>query len=292
MLLFIALASAATIALSIIAVMQRPPNPARVRAWSLGDEQAILSGSGTFSAGRSRRTLARRLAAILVRRLPQGGLRRIEAKLVAAGEPLDLGQFVLIWALVGITACVVGGALAGIKGLLLFGLVGLILPYLWLTRRVGRRRQLIIKALPDAIDLLVTCVEAGLGLDAALIRVGEATEGPLGEEIGLTLREIAIGRPRQEALLDLGARTGVRDLDATMRPIVQAERAGVSIADALRVQAENLRTMRRQRAEEKARKLPAKMTIVTALFFLPAVLIVAVAPPAFQLIDFFKDFNR
>ncbi len=121
-------------------------------------------------------------------------------------------------------------------------------------------------------------MEAGLGLDAALVRVAEATEEPLGEEIARTVREIAVGRPRHEALLDLGTRTGVRDLIGFVRPIVQAERSGVSIATALRVQADDLRVRRRQRAEEAARKIPVKMVIVTAIFFIPATLIVTVAP--------------
>src|SRR5206468_3948214 len=141
----------------------------------------------------------------------------------------------------------------------------------------------------DAIDLLVTCVEAGLGLDAALVRVGEMSEGPLGEEISRSLRQIAVGRPRHEALLDLGIRPGVPELDGIIRPIVQAERSGVSIGTALRVQSESLRTRRYQRAQESARKIPPKMAIANILFFLPAVLLISVAPAAFQFAEFFGD---
>lgn len=276
MLTLIAFTSFATVALTVLALASRPPNPARERARALGLDDAAVPLAPTERPFGHR--FLRPLAAAAVRLLPHQWLRRLEAMLVAAGEPVDLGMFVLFWAVCAAGGIVVGVTRLGPRGAILLGLLGLFGPFWWLRRRVRWRQRRITTQLPDAIDLLVTCVEAGLGLDAALVRVAEATEEPLGEEIARTVREIAVGRPRHDALLDLGARTGVRDLIGFVRPIVQAERSGVSIATALRVQADDLRVRRRQRAEEAARKIPVKMVIVTAIFFIPATLIVTVAP--------------
>jgi len=209
--------------------------------------------------------------------------------MVAAGEPLDIGFFVLLWVLAAAGGVFVGLLLAVWWSALVFGGLGVYLPLFWLRRLADNRRKAISRALPDAIDMLVTCVEAGLGLDAALVRVGEATDGPLAAEIERTMQEIAIGRSRQEALLDLGTRPGVRELDSLIRPVVQAERSGVSIGTALRVQADDLRVRRRQRAQETAQKIAPKMTMAIILFFVPAVMLVSVAPAMFSLIDFFSD---
>jgi tight adherence protein C len=219
--------------------------------------------------------------------LPHRWLRRLEYMMVAAGEPIDLGLFVLLWILV-IVVGGVAGMYVGPWGWIPIGAgLGAYLPFFWLRNRMEGRQRAIRRALPDAIDLLVTCVEAGLGLDASMIRVGGATKGPLGDEIARTLREISVGRPRQDALLELGTRSGVPELDGVMRPIVQAERSGVSIATALRVQAEALRVRRRQKAEEAAHKIPVKMTLVMAAVFIPCVMLIAVAPAVFRLYDFF-----
>lgn len=286
MLLLIALTSCATIALGVIALAQRPPNPARARARALGDEAGALEppADQPFTS-----RVIRPIADKLLKSLPHRWLQRLEKMLVAAGEPVDPGLFVLLWAIIGFGAAGWSMLRFGLIGLLLGGGLGFGLPYLWLRRMVSRRRNKITRALPDAIDLLVTCVEAGLGLDAALIRVGDMTAGPLGAEIQRTLREIAVGRPRQEALLDLAIRPAVPDLDNVIRPIVQAERSGVSIGNALRVQAEALRTRRRQRAQDAAHKIPAKMAMVIAAFFIPTVMLIAVAPAVFSLVKFFSS---
>jgi tight adherence protein C len=282
MLTLIAFTSFAAITLSVIAIAQRPPHPARSRVRALGgNANAALPATGR-SLGERLLLLGRAALRPVLALLPHRWLDRLERALIAAGEPLDLGQFVLLWGLAGMAAAMAGGLLLGSRGVVLFGAAGFVLPVWWLRRMVNKRRRRITLALPDAIDLLVTCVEAGLGLDAALIRVAEATEGPLGEEIGITVREIAVGRPRQEALLDLGRRSGVRDLDGFLRPIIQAERSGVSIGTTLRVQAAAMRVRRRQRATEAAQKLPVKMTLPIALFLLPSVLVVSLGPALFS----------
>lgn len=285
MLLLIAFTSFATIALGVFAIAQRPPSPVRSRALAMGrDSAAALQPD----EGAAQSRLLRPLARAIVQILPGRWLERLERMLVAAGEPIDLSVFILLWAVVAVASATAGLLFGSIWLFLLFAAAGLYLPLLWLRRRVDQRRRQITRALPDAIDLLVTCVETGLGLDAALIRVGEATKGPLGDEIGRTLREIAVGRSRSDALLDLATRPGVADLESVIRPIVQAERSGVSIATSLRVQADALRVRRRQRAQETAQKIPPKMTMVIAAFFIPAVMLIAIGPAVFQLLDFFQ----
>jgi tight adherence protein C len=283
MLLLIALSSFATIALAVVAIVQRPMNPVRARALALGSDEVTTAPNGGRPAGdRLLRPAARAIAQIL----PHTWLQRLDRLLVTAGEPIALGSFLVLWASLFIGAVALG-LLLSIWAALAFGFLGGYGPLFWLRRSADERKRRIARETPDAVDLLVTCLEAGLGLDGAMIRVGEASTGPLGDEIRRTLREISIGRPRQDALLDLAARSGVAELEGIIRPIVQAERSGVSIGAALRIQADALRVRRRQRAQEHAQRIPAKMTLVMAAFFIPTVMLVAIAPAVFRLIDFF-----
>ena len=289
MLLLIAITTCATITLAALAIFQRPPDPVRERARALGRETGGIGRpeDRPFSS-RVMLPIGRGLANALLGLLPHRWLRRLDRALVAAGEPVDLGLFALLCVL----SCVGGGALGafwlGMRGVLLLGLLGGAAPLLWLRRTVQRRQRRIQRALPDAIDLLVTCVESGLGLDAALMRVGEATDGPLGDELKITMRQMAMGRPRLEALLDLGMRPNVADLEGLLHPIIQAERSGVSIGAALRLQSESMRVRRRQRAQEVAQKMPVKMTLPVTLFFVPAVLLISVGPVIFSFVDFME----
>src|SRR5581483_1162546 len=129
------------------------------------------------------------------RLLPHHWLRRLDRALISAGYGMEAGVFAALWVLAAVAATAVG-AILGPFWMILFGAIGVVEPPLYLRRKVIRRRRHITNALPDALDLLVTCVEAGLALDAALLRVSEGTEGPLGNEFGRALREIAVGRPR------------------------------------------------------------------------------------------------
>jgi tight adherence protein C len=282
MLVLIAACTFATIMLGVMAVARRPVNPVRARTRALG-EGALDPAPSPYQpfTGRVMLPMGRGFLSTLAGVLPHRWMRRLDRMLVMAGEPIDLGSFVLLWTLIAAGAVAFGVLVLPPGAAVLLALAGILGPFLWLRRAVRKRRRRITNALPDAIDLLVACVEAGLGLDASLIRVAEATEGPLGDEIDLTLREIAMGQPRQEALLELGTRPGVPDLDGFIRPVVQAERTGVSIGDALRVQAQYLRIRRRQRAQEAAQKMPVKLTLPICLCFVPAVLIIAAIPAVF-----------
>ena len=160
---------------------------------------------------------------------------------------------------------------------------GFFLPNLWVGARIGARRLSVERGLPDALDLLVTCVEAGLGLDAALVRVSGdlALSWPLlSEELNLAFLEIKAGIPRTEAFRRLYERTGVDDLKSLAATLAQAELFGTSIALSLRVQARGLRVRRMYRAEERAAIVAVKMTVPLVLCILPSLLAVVMGPAA------------
>jgi len=162
-------------------------------------------------------------------------------------------------------------------------------PALWLKRKIKARQKEIDRALPYALDLMVACLEGGLSLDATLAKVAEQSTGPLSEEIRRTLQEMTLGRPGAEALKDLGDRTGAPDLKRLTENVVQAERMGISITDAMRTLAEDSRVKRRQRAEEMARKAPIKMVPVLILCILPALMAIVMTPAVIILLRVFGD---
>jgi tight adherence protein C len=147
-----------------------------------------------------------------------------------------------------------------------------------LKSAVRSRQRLVVKALPDALDMVTTCVEAGLGLDAALGRVADQMKGPLAAELSQTLREIAMGRLRREALSELGERTGVQELISFVNAVIQAEQLGVSVAQVLKVQSDQMRMRRRQRAEQLAHEAPVKMVFPLVLCIFPAFMLVILGP--------------
>jgi tight adherence protein C len=163
------------------------------------------------------------------------------------------------------------------------------LPTMWLKRRIRARQRAIDRNLPYSLDLMVACLEGGLSLDASLAKVVEQTDGPLASEIRRTLQEMALGRPTTDAIRDLGERTGAPGLKRLTEDIVQAERMGISIAESLRSLARDARVMRRQAAEELARKAPIKMVPVLIFCVLPALGIVTTAPAAILLMRTFSQ---
>lgn len=188
---------------------------------------------------------------------------------VILGKPVDTST-------IGLTAVALG--------------YGLFLPSFMLSRKISNRQSRITRALPDALDLMVVCVEAGLGLDAALQRVGremEIVEPDLSTELAVTNREIRAGKPRDEALRNLGDRTGVNDLKSLVAMLVQTDRFGTSIAESLRVFADSMRTKRRQRAEELVAKAAIKLIFPLLLFIFPALFIVLMGPAMIRIFDLF-----
>jgi tight adherence protein C len=166
--------------------------------------------------------------------------------------------------------------------------VGGYLPRFVLKRLIKRRLQLLRWGLADALDLMVVSIEAGLGLNAALVRVGEElreVHPDISEEFEMCNLEIRVGRERDEALRNLAERAGVDDLKSLVAMLIQADRFGTSIARAVRVYADSLRTKRRQRAEQAAQKAAVKLLMPLALFLFPVLFIIILGPAALNLMD-------
>jgi tight adherence protein C len=178
-----------------------------------------------------------------------------------------------------------------VAGLWLGGL-GWLLPSWYVLRRRHARRAQIHDALADALDLTVACVEAGMGLNQALIRVAEEIRNvseALSEELSMVNLEIRAGTPRDRALRNLGERTGIEDIEALVSTLIQTERFGTSVGRALRVQAGALRQKRRQRAEEAAAKTTIKLVFPLVLFVFPALFVVILGPAVIQVIQALTD---
>jgi tight adherence protein C len=164
--------------------------------------------------------------------------------------------------------------------------LGYYLPNILLRNQIFRRQREIFESFPDALDLMTVCVEAGLGMDAALARVaGEIglKSAVLSEELNLVTLELRAGSSKEKSLRNLALRTGVEDVDALVAMLIQAERFGTSIADSLRVQSDQLRTKRRQRAEEQAAKIALKLLFPLIFFIFPSLLVVLMGPAFIQI---------
>jgi tight adherence protein C len=160
-------------------------------------------------------------------------------------------------------------------------LAGYLLPDMWLTWRVHARQRLLRRALPDGLDLLVICVEAGLGLDQALLRVAQelnVAHPELSDELHLVNLEMRVGKTRLDAMRELARRTGLDDINALVSMLIQTERFGTSVAQSLRVHSDDLRMKRRQRAEQLAAKTSVKMVPALVFFIFPALMVVILGP--------------
>jgi tight adherence protein C len=222
----------------------------------------------------------------------------LDTRLVQAGQPVSrtgflaamalVECFVFIFAILMVTSAggtLKGPMLPGFIGLLL--VIGAVLPKTWLDNRVRHRQVEVLKSLPDAFDLITTCVEAGLGIEAALAKVSEKVEGPFGDELTIMMRETSMGKLRRDALKEMGERTGVRDLISFINAVIQAESMGTSIATVLRVQAEQMRMKRRQRAEHQAQQAPIKMMFPLILCIFPSLFIVILGPAGITIYEQF-----
>jgi tight adherence protein C len=156
--------------------------------------------------------------------------------------------------------------------------LGYFLPVMWLKSKITRRQQGIVRALPDALDLLVICVEAGLGFDAAMGKVFEKWDNELAIAFGRVLREIQLGKIRRDAMRDMANRMDVPDVTAFVAAIIQADQLGVSMSKILRVQSDQMRVKRRQRAQEKAHQAPVKMMLPMVFLIFPSIWIVLLGP--------------
>ena len=212
----------------------------------------------------------------------RAGYRRPESINAFQGSKIVLPLFLL--ALVWFTGFYL---LNPILILLTAAILGFLLPDLWLTSRIRSRQRKIVMGLPDALDLLTVCVEAGLGLEQGLYRVGQEIQiacPELSDELKLMNMEARFGKVRADAMRDLGTRTGVEDIKTAVAMLIQTERFGTDLAKALRVHSDTMRMKRRQRAEELAAKASVKMVPALVFFIFPAMFVVILGPAVISFI--------
>ncbi len=228
---------------------------------------------------------------------PQGTLARLNRLAGTAGRPaawpvprLVAAKLVLAVVAAGLGLVVVSGgpSVVTVGMAVVVTVVAYFLPELLLYSRGQERKEAITLELADTLDQMTIAVEAGLGFESAMARAGANGKGPLAEELVRTLQDIAVGQPRREAYLALAERTGVQDLARFIRAVVQADAYGVSIADVLRTQAQEMRLKRRQRAEEKAMQIPVKVIFPLILCILPTLFIVLLGPAVMDIVATFS----
>ena len=242
--------------------------------------------------------IARKLGELAIKFTPQNAMQNIARKLELAGSPGRLDPTVFL-ALQFIAGGVFGVVLFlaitlgktdwpfGQKFLIVVGgaILGFLFPQIWLTSKINRRQKEIRKSMPDALDLLTICVEAGLGFDAAMAKVAEKWESELSLAFARVIQEIQLGKIRREALRDMADRIGLAEMTSFVAAVIQSELLGVSMSKVLRIQADQMRIRRRQAAEEEAHKAPVKMLIPMALLIFPSLMIVLMTPAALRLMN-------
>lgn len=242
--------------------------------------------------------LARKLGEITLRFTPQNWLSRINRRLELAGRSSRMDATVFI-TLQFIGGLLVGGLTFTLLKILgnnipsgrvflftvVMTLLGFYIPHFQLSSTISKRQKQVRKDLPDALDLLTICVEAGLGFDAAMSRVAEKWNSQLSLAFARVIQEIQLGKLRREALHDMQDSIGISELTSFVAAIVQSEQLGVSMAKVLRVQADQMRIRRRQLAEEEAHKAPIKMLVPMAFIMFPSILIILLAPALMQIIE-------
>jgi tight adherence protein C len=268
-----------------------PVDPVQARLTQLGSFQAKnleeLELQQPFSE-RTMRPLVARMSRMGGRLSRASSTTTAERRLAMAGNPgdLKLTDWMGVKMLVAISVSVIGTLLflilAGILPAIVMAILGLgigyLIPEFWLGSKIKARQKVILKMIPDTLDLLTISVRAGLGFDAALAKVVEKLQGPLTDEFRRALAEVRVGKARRDALRDMIPRTNVPPLSNFIGAIIQAETLGVSISKVLQVQSEQLRIERRQRAEEQAAKAPIKMLFPLVGCIFPALFIVILGP--------------
>ena len=239
--------------------------------------------------------ILRKLSEIVTRLTPQSMLENTSHRLELAGSPgnISAAEF---WVIRGVTTVGLGLLIyfflgrygdtsSGRRVLYTFivAVMGFWLPSMYLSSTIHRRQEAIIKKFPDALDLMSICVDAGLPFDGAMARVHEKWDDPLAEEFGRVIYEVQLGKSRRQALRDMSARMDVNDVSSFVAAILQAEHLGVSIGKVLRIQSEQMRIRRRQRAEEKAHQAPIKMLFPLVFLVFPSMFLVLLGPAVLQI---------
>lgn len=242
--------------------------------------------------------ILRRFSRIGRRLTPRSAMDNLRQELIEAGSPSGIGaaeylgiRVATAISLSGIVLLmfVLGGAdlLLGLGLSAFMLLLGYMLPGYWLKSRISKRKKSVQMSLPDAIDLLTISVESGLGFDPALSRVIEKWDNELTREFGRMLSEIRMGKSRREAMREMAQRINVDDLNVFTSSMIQADQLGVSISQVLRVQSQQMRMRRRQRAEEQAHKAPVKMLFPMVFLIFPSLYIVLLGPAIPRLLETF-----
>lgn len=252
-------------------------------------DTVLLRGAGERAVRPAMQTMADR-----ARRLsPAGRIAALERRITLAGRPADwpLDRVLATKLLLGVAGIGVGVLLftsnPSLKQLLVaigVAILAWFTPDLLLYSRGVERQKAIELAMPDTLDQMTICVEAGLGFEAAMARAGGTGDGPLAAELVRTLQEMQVGVARTQALRNLGERTTVPDLRRFTLAVIQAEAYGIPIADVLRTQAAELRVKRRQRAEERAMKIPVKIIFPLILCILPSLFVVIIGPAVIRIV--------
>jgi tight adherence protein C len=241
--------------------------------------------------------LARKLGELALRFTPQNAIQATAKKLERAGNPASMDPSVFfslrfLGLFLGVIFIVLDGMVSsgffngkGLWFAIPASALGFYLPDLLLKSMIDRRTKAIRKAMPDALDLLTICVEAGLGFDAAMSKIYEKWTNVLGAAFGRVVREIALGKLRREALRDMADRLGVMEMTSFVAAVIQSEQLGVSMAQVLRIQSDQMRIRRRQMAEEEAHKAPVKMIFPMALLIFPSLCIVIMVPAFLKMVS-------
>ena len=291
------------VVLIVIGLSARDPKEslqARLAEYSAREQVASLEEI-ELSLPFSERIIApivRGLAEFVRRFTPERTLETTRHKLDLAGNPQGWSpaEFFGVRALATVVLAGLIFVLLSITGAepgtiilmtLIFAALGFFLPALWLGSKIRSRQNNIVKSLPDALDLLTVCVDAGLGFDQAMKKVAEKWDNELSRAFARTLQEIQLGKLRREAMRDMANRMEVTDVSSFVAAIIQAETLGVSIAKILRIQSDQMRTRRRQRAEEKAHQASIKMIIPMVFLIFPSIWVVLLGPAILQ--AFFSD---
>lgn len=226
---------------------------------------------------------------------PQATLQSARHRLDMAGNPMQMDPAFFL-GLRFVLAVVFGGLILAIYLLsgrniaqgfgfaTLFTAIGFFFPDLWLSGRITSRQKTVFRSMPDALDLLTICVEAGLGFDSAMSRVHNKWENDLSLELGRVIQEIRLGKLRRDALRGMADRLGVPEMTSFVAAVIQSEQLGVSMAKVLRIQSDQMRVRRRQMAEEEAHQAPIKMVFPIALLIFPSIMIILLGPAAMLLI--------
>ena len=239
------------------------------------------------------RPVLARLAGVGARLTPAGTADSLRRTLIRAGSPCGPAEFVglrvlsVAAGLGSAAACCLWVPAPGgrVVLLLLGGVIGFVMPDSLLEQAVRRRQARIRQALPDAVDLLVVSVEAGLGLDAALAKVTDKMRGPLPDELARARQEMGLGRTRAAALKDMAARLEIGEVKTFVAALTQAERRGTSLGRTLRAQSESARAARVQRVREQAARLPVTLLFPLVLFVFPAIFVVLLGPSLVRLMQ-------